>query len=343
MTKREFTQQLVYHFTHDDTPSSFLKLSIEKNELCEFVPEFMACVGFDQRNKYHYQTVDEHTYSVLDNCKKDLTIRLVAFLHDISKPVCNNVNKYGGLSYIGHDIASADMSFKILTRLGFDENIIYEVYKMIFNHQVVYSKNDMFVKFADFEGYVSFLKADILAHLEPNLDKLDVFVGNYSKERRSEMDYANKSDKLAYIMIGIPRSGKTTTANSIKSINKNVEILNADSIRKNVFGVIFDAKYEKQVWEIHEKMFMEYIRKNCDIIVDNTNITAKTRKPLIKKLKENGYTVIAIRVLCHPTLCIQRSKETTSVPDTVILKMYSSLDEPTFEEGFDSIINHKTD
>lgn len=167
---------------HANIPSEYIKSS---PLFLKLIPEFKPCIGFNQYNPYHYETVDNHTYTVLDNCDKDLEIRLTALLHDISKPLCFSIKKTNPLhySYYGHDVVSSNMARIILQRLNFDPQGTKRICKYILNHQKVYNQKSNFDTIDNFNGFVSFLKADIEAHLNPNLEKLNSYIGLYKKEK----------------------------------------------------------------------------------------------------------------------------------------------------------------
>lgn len=90
-----------------DRPSKGIRKMVESGLMGYIIPEMMKCVGFDQKNKYHDKDVFEHILMVVDNCPKDLEIRLAALLHDIAKPDCFTEDDQGGISidmnYLGQN------------------------------------------------------------------------------------------------------------------------------------------------------------------------------------------------------------------------------------------------
>ncbi len=180
------SESFIEDFAKALNPAQYLKENLDL--LTELIPEFKACIGFDQHNPYHYQTVDEHTYTVLNSVGDDLEIRLAALLHDISKPLCFSIKKKDPLhySFYGHDIASSNMARIILNRFGLNKEAIERICKYILNHQKVYSQKSNFDIIEDFDGFIKFLKADIEAHLNPNLEKLNSYIELYKKEVYSD-------------------------------------------------------------------------------------------------------------------------------------------------------------
>ena len=67
-------------------------------------------------------------------CENVLALRLAALLHDIAKPVCRGQNKYGQSNFHGHDLKGAEITFCILTRMKFPNDLIDLVVSMVRHH-----------------------------------------------------------------------------------------------------------------------------------------------------------------------------------------------------------------
>ena len=187
-----------------------------------------------------------------------------------------------------------------------------------------------------------------MAHTNPNLEKFNNILLDFETFHKENVafyyrSYNNfpalinniKNDKIAIILMGSARSGKSTVRNEILSMLKS-SVLSADDIRMNYFGVKFDERIEPQVWERHEKYLSTYIKSNENIIIDNTSTTIKSRKELINRLKKNGYKIIGIfvesdlKTLCDRTLA-------SNMPISIPIRMFSQLELPDLSEGFDYI------
>ena len=104
--------------------------------ILEEIPEFEQCFGLTQ-NDFHFGDVAEHTLAVLDyHCKRfqpNIVERLACLLHDIGKLKTRTV-KDGKVHFYNHEYAGEKMSREILTRLGYDQNVIDDVAFIIRNH-----------------------------------------------------------------------------------------------------------------------------------------------------------------------------------------------------------------
>ncbi|WBW97512.1 CCA tRNA nucleotidyltransferase [Oceanirhabdus sp. W0125-5] len=116
-----------------ENPSQGVRKMVEAGVMVHIIPEIMKCVGFDQKNKYHDKDVFEHILTVLDNCPKDLEIRLAALFHDIAKPDCYTEDIKGGHFY-RHEIFGSEMAEKILKRLKYDNKTIENVVNLVREH-----------------------------------------------------------------------------------------------------------------------------------------------------------------------------------------------------------------
>ncbi len=116
-----------------DRPSKGIRKMVESGLMGYIIPEMMKCVGFDQKNKYHDKDVFEHILMVVDNCPKDLEIRLAALLHDIAKPDCFTEDDQGGHFY-RHELFGAELAENILKRLKYDNKTIENVVNLVREH-----------------------------------------------------------------------------------------------------------------------------------------------------------------------------------------------------------------
>lgn len=161
-----------------------------------------------------------------------------------------------------------------------------------------------------------------------------------------------------YVMVGIPGSGKSTTANQLPGT-----IISSDLLREEIYGNtetfftddIFSSKYdnwhglsfdEKKVigdtyiFEVMYKRTGELL-KNGDVIYDATNHTAYRRIELINHFKNAASCIIAVYLKSSENLelCLERNQSRArKVPDDIIRLFYDGMEKPTLEEGFDEIM-----
>lgn len=145
-----------------------------------------------------------------------------------------------------------------------------------------------------------------------------------------------------YMLIGVPGSGKTTW---IKNNKKDAVVLSTDDyieraaekhsktyseVFKDVIGFATDQM---------EKDLVQAVRNKQDIIWDQTNLTAKTRKAKLNKIPRD-YNKVAV-FFGVPSDLRDRlaSRPGKTIPEPVIISMINQLQPPTQEEGFDEILH----
>ena len=109
------------------------------------LPELGACVGFDQRTKYHCYDVYEHTLHALAWAAGDLITRWAILLHDVGKPLCFTEDERGGHFY-GHAEKSAHLAREVMGRLRFDNVTAAAVVRLVELHQRQLSSDEPSVK-----------------------------------------------------------------------------------------------------------------------------------------------------------------------------------------------------
>ena len=105
--------------------------------LTAIIPEFSACIGFDQANPHHHLTLDEHIFqAVYHAAQRDTSSlgRLALLLHDIGKPDRQTFGEDGVAHYYHHEQRSADLSRVILERLKFSNGDLDIVVTLVANH-----------------------------------------------------------------------------------------------------------------------------------------------------------------------------------------------------------------
>lgn len=115
-------------------PAAGFRLLYSVGLLSIILPELALCYGFDQVNPHHTQDIFEHIMTVVENTPPDLIIRLAALLHDIGKPLTFSIDEEGTGHFYDHHLKSHELSKKILTRLKFDNKIIWQVSLLIKEH-----------------------------------------------------------------------------------------------------------------------------------------------------------------------------------------------------------------
>ena len=148
-----------------------------------------------------------------------------------------------------------------------------------------------------------------------------------------------------WILIGPSGSGKSTIVNKIKDENSNVEVYSFDILRLQYYGGTYseawqasldDKLFSKRVMDD----FLSVLGANSDIIIDNTNLTPKSRKMFVDEANKIGYEIRAVifDVPLDVLLARQLTRTDKCVPENAVRRQYNSLVMPTLSE-VDVIIN----
>ncbi len=144
------------------------------------IPEITFMFGFDQKHPHHSMDVWEHTLYALNLSEKDFEVRLTLLLHDIGKPF-SYVDDNAIRHFPGHAEVSAEMTKKILQRLGYDENFVGRICYLVKMHDTPITSDDIA---KDYEmTYKRFLaqRCDALAHNPKYLEGRKMYIAKIKK------------------------------------------------------------------------------------------------------------------------------------------------------------------
>jgi tRNA nucleotidyltransferase (CCA-adding enzyme) len=118
-----------------DDPATALRGALADGSLDALVPEIRREMDVPQRTRYHHLSVLEHSLETMAGVPTLLDERLAALFHDIGKRRTTTISeRTGEEQYIGHAAAGADMTRRILARLGYDRDLIGRVSRWIARH-----------------------------------------------------------------------------------------------------------------------------------------------------------------------------------------------------------------
>lgn len=142
--------------------------------------------------------------------------------------------------------------------------------------------------------------------------------------------------KRIILLVGVPGSGKTTLA--AKIAQKGFTIMNADSIRHELYGDASDQGDPQEVFKIFFERMEVHMKDGTDLIIDNTNANPKHRKQILDRAKQFEYNDVQLWLMDTPlNVCIARNKNRERVvAEDVVANMHMSLNRsgrPSREEG----------
>ena len=155
----------------------------------------------------------------------------------------------------------------------------------------------------------------------------------------------NLKEPFVIILSGIPMSGKTTW---IKENYPDTKTISRDEIVMEVYGSrnyndAFRNVDQKKVDKVLRDRLTQANLANENVIVDMTNLTAKTRAKNLSYFSDNFYKVsVALPILGSSEYKrrneLRMINENKFIPYNVINSMINTYQLPTDSEGFDEII-----
>jgi poly(A) polymerase len=126
----EFSKMLMTHRRADA-----IEMLRSSGLLSEFAPELETMYGVTQ-NIYHLYDVWTHTLKALEALPEDsdITLRLAALFHDIGKPATRSVDDEGNVHFYTHQNVGASITYQVLTRLRYPNDVIDRVVKIVAMH-----------------------------------------------------------------------------------------------------------------------------------------------------------------------------------------------------------------
>lgn len=141
ITMERIREELV-HMLKSPRPVVAMELLRRTGAMHFVVPELEETYEMTQ-NKYHSGTVWEHTMAVLDGVESDkLEVRMAALLHDVGKIRTREETPDGGVHFLGHEEAGAEMVDGILRRLRFSHDFLPDVQFLVRHHMIVKQTGD---------------------------------------------------------------------------------------------------------------------------------------------------------------------------------------------------------
>jgi tRNA nucleotidyltransferase (CCA-adding enzyme) len=130
-----------------------------KEEILKIIPELIICVECTQNHPAHIYKVFDHILQTVNRVDFNLTLKLAALLHDIGKPykkvIVNNTERFWG-----HGDTSAEIAKLVLTRLGYEEDLINKLCILIKYHD-----HKTFPTLESIQNTISLIGNDLVPYL----------------------------------------------------------------------------------------------------------------------------------------------------------------------------------
>jgi predicted kinase len=163
---------------------------------------------------------------------------------------------------------------------------------------------------------------------------LQTFFANFKRQnkkaninlRRRRTNSINEATvKRLIILVGIPGAGKSTLAKKI--MEKGFHCLSADPIREELYGNAAEQGDKEEVFKVFFERFDDALAKELDIIIDNTNLNPRQRKPILERAQKANYSDVQLWLLDVPLdVCLKRNASRPRVvPDDIVANMFMEL------------------
>jgi predicted kinase len=307
-----------------------------------------------------------HTCMVLNTAKlmkySDV-ILMSALLHDLGKPYVSEINDEKQKVYFkNHEGVSFWYAIEVVKKLTKDPKKIETVLKLISLHSVIFDNykdgkfsSDFQKKFKKDQHFLELIKQQVISDSMGRfcLDLADVrdtfeeiFDENFynSFNELVNTDVAPKKTNKITVLVGLPRSGKSTwiaknkTSEVLICRDDEVMKLAKSKYGKETYSECFRAltdEDQKEVDKILDTKYLNAIRENSDIIVDMTNMSKKSRKRWLSPFQ--GHKTILVFATEYNE-CLRRNsvcKETEGkfIPEYVFFNMAKSFTYPQYDEA----------
>ena len=147
------------------------------------------------------------------------------------------------------------------------------------------------------------------------------------------------------ILIGVPASGKSTWIFH-QNLGDNDCVISTDNIIQDIaheYVMSYDQAFKNLIGFAKEVMWNDFVNAySCgdNIYIDRTNLSAKSRKKFIDRLKKQNYSIEAVVFETPEKDEWERrlnSRVGKTIPKHVLDSMVNSYEIPLKSEGFENI------
>ena len=152
---------------------------------------------------------------------------------------------------------------------------------------------------------------------------------------------------IVIVMVGLPGSGKSTLIKKILSEIDNIHVESTDDLieeEANRLGLTYSEAFKIVNFKEIEKKAVALstlaLQEGKSIIIDQTNMSLKSRKKKIDRFR--GFSIVAIDIKVSSEVLTKRLKDRAAltgkhIPQFVIETMTNNYEEPSIAEGFSAV------
>lgn len=156
------------------------------------------------------------------------------------------------------------------------------------------------------------------------------------------------TNPIIMIMVGLPGSGKSTYISTLLEYYTDYAVLSSDSLIEDYaksIGKTYNEVFKDAIKQCEAQlriMFQDAVASKRNIIIDQTNLTVKKRAYILSHVPKD-YSKIVVYFDIGLDIVKERLKQREAetgkyIPWNVVQDMYSRLEVPTLEEGFDEML-----
>ena len=143
-----------------------------------------------------------------------------------------------------------------------------------------------------------------------------------------------------YVLVGYPGSGKTYFAKKVLMNHPwhSRVYISSDDIRAELCGDAGDQSQNYKVFEIFYERAREALKDGCDVILDATHLTKKTRRKCCNRFADLYCRFVAVQIDTPAEEAMRRNKNRERVvPDDAMHRMISMYEPVSKDAGFNDI------